>query len=119
MVLTKINFDSKFINIVKALFSFQQAYITDSGLLLETFRVEREVLQENLLSPLLYTLAIEPLLRHIHKRIKGIELDFLEIIKNYEAASNAKINRDKTVLVLLSLKAQEHRLQGMIILRKW
>lgn len=41
MVLNKMNFDIKFINVVNALFSSQQAYITDAGLLSEPFRVER------------------------------------------------------------------------------
>ncbi|CAG8824580.1 17073_t:CDS:1, partial [Gigaspora rosea] len=42
MVLNKMNFDKKFVNIINALFSSQQAYITDLGLLSEPFRVERE-----------------------------------------------------------------------------
>ncbi|CAG8742246.1 20574_t:CDS:2, partial [Gigaspora rosea] len=116
MVLNKMNFDKKYVNIVNALFLSQQAYIMDSGLLSELFRVERDVCQEDPLSPLLYILAIELLLKHIYKKIYGIEiknqcfnimayaddltigigfqsdwLDLLEIIKTYEAASNARV----------------------------
>ena len=143
MVLNKMNFDKKFVNIVNALFSSQQAYITDSGLLSEPFRVERGVCQRDPLSLLLYTLAIEPLLKYIYEKIYGIEiknqcfkiniyaddltigigfqsdwLDLLEIIKTYEAASNTRVNRSKTMLIPLTVIAQDYNLTSECNFRK-
>ncbi|CAG8744394.1 5155_t:CDS:2, partial [Ambispora leptoticha] len=50
----------------------QEAHIVDSGELSSPFRVERGVRQGDLLSPLLYTLAFEPLLITIESKIRGI-----------------------------------------------
>ena len=74
-VLTKMNFDPSFIQTIRALFSEQTVFIADSGIILEPFRVNRGVRQDDLLSPLLYVLAFEPFLRSLDKNLMGIALN--------------------------------------------
>ncbi|CAG8709449.1 2898_t:CDS:2, partial [Gigaspora rosea] len=90
-VLNKINFDKKYVNIMNALFLSQQAYIMDSGLLSEPFRVERGALVLN---------------------------NLLKIIKMYKDASNARVNRSKTMLIPLIVIAQRHNLTSECNFRK-
>jgi exonuclease III len=127
LTLKNMNFDSKFINLVHNLFANQEAHIIDAEDISKPFRVERGVRQGDPLSPLLYILAFEPLIRNLEKHIQGIKLgnqyfktsayaddltigigspldwDIVQSFLNlYEAASNAKINKTKTKLVPLT-----------------
>ena len=74
LVLRKMNFDRKLTNLVANLFSNQVAYIIEDNTLSELFRVKRGVQQGDLLSPLLYVLAFEPLLNQLEKNLLGIPL---------------------------------------------
>src|SRR6184192_1993029 len=69
-----MNFSSKFNKLIGALFTSQQAFISDAGCLSEPFRVERGVRQGDPLSPLLYVIAINPLLQSIQRNITGINI---------------------------------------------
>ena len=60
-----MNFNIKFINLVQNLFFNQEVYIIEAGDISKLFRVEREVRQEDPLSPLLYILAFELLIRSL------------------------------------------------------
>ena len=64
-VLEKMNFNAGFISIVKSLFNSQTANIADAGIISEPFNVERRVWQEDPLSPLLYIIALNPLILKI------------------------------------------------------
>ncbi|CAG8668238.1 557_t:CDS:1, partial [Ambispora leptoticha] len=122
-----MNFDKKFISIINTLFSIQQAHITANGKISEPFKVERGVRQGDLLSSLLYIIAFNPLLIALQQRIRGIYIsnqafklaayaddltvgissttdwyNLIDTINKYKKASNAKINKHKTVLVPLT-----------------
>jgi len=134
-VLTKMKFDPKFIQTISTLFSEQTAFIADSGVISEPFKVNRGVRQGDPLSPLLYIIAFEPFLRSLEKNLRGIDLNqqsnqqrfkltayaddltisiasyaewdvVTKLIQEYEEASNAKINKTKSVLVPLTYNAQ-------------
>jgi len=127
LTLKNMNFDHKFISLVHNLFSSQEAHIIDAGDISKPLRVERGVRQGDPLSPLLYILAFEPLIRNLERQLQGIRLgnqffktsayaDDLTIgigsptdwnktlaaLSLYEVASNAKINKNKTKLVPLT-----------------
>jgi hypothetical protein len=137
LTLENMNFDTKFINLVHNLFSSQEAHIIETGNISKPFRVERGVRQGDPLSPLLYVLAFEPLIRTLERQLQGIKLenqyfktsayaDDLTIgigspsdwnkvqasISLYEAASNAKINKTKTKLVPLTPTARRVELHN-------
>ncbi|CAG8603075.1 13816_t:CDS:1 [Ambispora leptoticha] len=122
-----MNFDQKFRSVISSLFATQKAHIVDAGLISEPFRVERGVRQGDPLSPLLYILAINPLIQAINQNIKGIQVNnstfkiaayaddlsvgisspsdwskLLEILAKYEKASNAIINKAKSTLIPLT-----------------
>ncbi|CAG8739837.1 23204_t:CDS:2, partial [Gigaspora rosea] len=88
-------------------------------------------------------ITIEPLLKHLHKRVHSIKiknqcfkiaayaddltigigsqsnwLKVLEIIRTYKAASNARVNRFKTMLIPLIVIAREHNLTSECNFRK-
>ena len=132
LTLKNMNFDTKFTNLIQNLFSNQKAHIIEAGDISRPFRVERGVRQGDPLSPLLYILAFEPLIRTLENCLHGIKLgnqffkssayaDDLTIgissltnwyevqssLNLYEAASNAKINKTKTKLVSLTPTAQK------------
>ncbi|CAG8780867.1 16433_t:CDS:1, partial [Gigaspora rosea] len=104
--------------VINALFFLQVAHIVDSGQISEPIRVERGVRQGDPLSPLLYVLAINPLIETIIQNIRGIPISdtnfkiaayaddlsigisslldwstLLKIFSDYEKASNAVINK--------------------------
>ncbi|CAG8622716.1 17513_t:CDS:2, partial [Gigaspora rosea] len=98
----------------------QTAHIADSSLILEPIRVERGVLQGDPLSPLLYILALNPLILKIQEELNGIkaagqffkviayadDLTLVLLLQKYELASNAKINQKKSILVPLTNMAK-------------
>ncbi|CAG8649630.1 12645_t:CDS:2 [Ambispora leptoticha] len=142
MVLQKMSFDPKFTKIVNTLFSTQQAHITANGHISEPFKVERGVRQGDPLSLLLYILAFNPLLIALQQNLRGIHINnqdfklaayadnltigissitdwdsFINIINKYERASNAKINKHKSILILLTENARRIQLRGAELLQ--
>jgi len=136
-VLRQMKFGKGFIRIINNLFANQEAHILGKDGISEPFRVERGVRQGDPLSPLLYIIAFEPLLRRIEKNIRGIPLDnfffkaaayaddlsvgigsssdweeLQKIIKIYESASNAKINKRKTKLLPLTQTTERVELEN-------
>ena len=132
-----MNFNSKFIKLIRTLFTNQEAHITAAGKISAPFRVERGVRQGDPLSPLLYILAFDPLLQKLNRELTGIQLENIafkasayaddltlgigsrtdwDIIKRnfalYEGASNAKINQNKSKLIPLTNAARSLELVG-------
>ena len=131
IVLEKMNFDHRFIRIISSLFATHRAHIVDKGRISSPFRVERGVRQGDPLSPLLYVLAINPLIHSINLNIRGIPVknfhfkisayaddlsigigsvsdwaNLNETLKKYEEASNASINKSKTILLPITDNAR-------------
>jgi hypothetical protein len=75
LVLENMGFNKEFKDLIKNLFSRQEAHILDSGYISNSFRVERGVRQGDPLSPLLYVLAFEPMLKQLERKLKGIPLE--------------------------------------------
>ncbi|CAG8587178.1 1145_t:CDS:1, partial [Ambispora leptoticha] len=125
-----MNFSNKFTSIVSSLLATQKAHIVDSGFISEAFRVERGVRQGDPLSPLLYVIAINPLIQAIDQNIKGIPVNgssfrvaayaddlsigigqvsdwnkLQETLLLYEQASNAQVNKSKSTLIPLTANA--------------
>ena len=127
LTLSKMNFDTKFTKLIHNLFAGQEAHIIEAGNISKSLRVERGVRQGDPLSPLLYILAFEPLIRNLNEHLQGICLgnqffkvsayaddltigigsctdwnEVLALVNLYESASNAKINKMKSKLVPLT-----------------
>ncbi|CAG8572998.1 15998_t:CDS:2, partial [Gigaspora rosea] len=94
-VLTKMKFDPSFIQIIMPLFSEQTAYIADSGIIDKSAFKTTKV-------------QINGLCRRPHSRYRSqAEWDIIaKMIQEYENASNAKINKIKSVLVPLMSNAR-------------
>ena len=71
-----MNFDKKFISLVKNLFTNQEAHILETGELSKAFRIERGVRQGDPLLPLLYIFAFELLLLNLKNNLQGIKLGY-------------------------------------------
>ena len=133
-----MGFSSNFISVIANLFNKQHAHIIDNGMLSEPFDMNRGVRQGDPLSPLLYVLAFEPFLQKLTNKIQGITIQnnsfraaayaddltiglgsnidwttFNEILALYEKASNAKVNKNKSILAPLTEKAKNTQLSGM------
>src|SRR2546423_10534544 len=130
MVLNAFSLPHTFINISNQIFNQQSANITDNKSLSRSFRLGRGVRQGDPLSPILFALAIEPLLASLSMspyQINSI-LDnnqaFTDnttiLVKNlihlseietkiacYEKASNAKSNPNKSTLLSLMRTTRE------------
>ncbi|CAG8831968.1 9488_t:CDS:1, partial [Gigaspora rosea] len=70
LVLRKMNFELQIIKIIINLFNSQEAHIIKDAEFSESFRVSRGVGQGDPLSPLLYVLAFEPLLKRLERDIQ-------------------------------------------------
>ena len=68
------NFPQTYINIVKAIYGHQSSYIVDDGRISTPFNIRRGVRQGDPLSPLLYIISFEPLLRLLNRKLHGIAL---------------------------------------------
>src|SRR3989440_9291348 len=130
MVLKAFGLPHTFINISNQIFHQQTANITDNKSLSRSFRLGRGVRQGDSLSPILFALAIEPLLASLSAspyQINSILYnnqafadDTTVLVKNlihlneiemkiacYKKASNAKLNPNKSTLLLLTRMAKE------------
>src|SRR2546421_12132991 len=130
MVLKAFGLPHTFINISNQIFHQQTANITDNKSLLRSFRLGREVRQGDSLSPILFALAIEPLLASLSASPYQINSildnnqafadDTTILVKNlihlneiettiacYKRASNAKSNPNKSILLPLMQTARE------------
>ena len=130
MVLKAFGLPHTFINISNQIFHQQTANITDNKSLSRSFRLGRGVRQGDPLSPILFALAIEPLLASLSASPYQINSildnnqafadDTTILVKNlihlneietkiacYEKASNAKSNPNKSTLLPLTRIARE------------
>ncbi|CAG8539044.1 1372_t:CDS:2 [Ambispora leptoticha] len=137
LVLEKMGFSPTFTNLIKSLFGNLWAHITDAGLLSTPFKISRGVRQGDPLSPLLYVIAFEPLLRQLKSKIKGAATGItkfkltayaddltvglgsikdwntlMNLLTKYEAAANAAVNKEKSKLLPLTEKAAQTALPG-------
>ncbi|CAG8650261.1 25794_t:CDS:2, partial [Gigaspora rosea] len=128
-VLNVINFDQKFVTIIQILFNKKKAYITDTVMLPEPFRIERGVRQGDSIPSLLYFIAFKPLLRTLEKILVGIPVQgchfktaiyaddltiggsFNLIISKYKIISNTKINKAKSIVVPLTVSARRSKIE--------
>jgi len=127
-VLKKFGFGDSFIHWIQTLYSDTFSQICTNGYLSDTFKLERGVRQGCPLSPMLFTLATETLLCAIRKKedIKGFlgpenqeiktkgyaddttvyvrDIDSVHntmaLMEKYGRASESKLNRDKTKILL-------------------
>jgi len=124
-VLEKMNFGAQFCGWIRALYKGAYSRLSLFGGLSASFPVETGVRQGDPLSPLLYVVAIEPLLRHIASSMEGIIVTdvpvkyaayaddvalfcrdqaeanlALEKVFNFELVCNARINKDKSEFFL-------------------
>ena len=130
LVLEKFGFSTKFINMLKLMYNENTAVLSINGFFTESFAVERGVKQGCSMSPILYTLFIEPLAIAIeqedeingliapNKRVLKIlqhsddmtiftpntfSLGWaLNIIEEYKDLSGAKINYDKSFIIQIN-----------------
>jgi len=135
-VLERMNFSNAFIRVVVNLFANQEAHIVGTNEISKPFRVGRGVRQGDPLSPLLFVIAFEPLLIQIKDQIRGLPLGnsyfklaayaddltiglgssldwevLTKLLRTYEAASNARINKRKTKLIPLTPIAERVELK--------
>src|SRR6185437_1427585 len=71
LVLKRMKFDPRITSVLINLFNSQEAHIIVKNELSLPFRVERGVRQGDPLSPLLFVLTFEPLLRQLRRNIRG------------------------------------------------
>ena len=127
-----MNFGVQFCGWVRALYKDAYSRLSLFGGLSASFPVQTGVRQGDPLSPLLYVVAIEPLLRHIASSMKGIVVTgiavkyaayaddvalfcrdqteanlALEKVFNFELICNARINKDKSEFFLHHLSEVE------------
>ncbi|CAG8534548.1 18095_t:CDS:1, partial [Racocetra fulgida] len=137
LTLEKMGFSQVFRNLLKNLLSNQSAQISDSGALSAPFKIGRGVRQGDPISPLLYVLSFEPFLKLLVKNICGVAINnfrfnasafaddltiglgcyddwdiLYSLLTKYEKASNAGVNKTKSVLVPLTVEALHTKLPG-------
>ncbi len=129
MVLEKYGFSEKFISWIKTLYKEARCCVSTNGYLSRTFKITRGVRQGSPLSAYLYILQAEPMANLVRKseNIKGIELnnekelritayaddtqgyvkdensmnEFWKMLDIYSKASGAKINENKTKVMMI------------------
>ncbi|CAG8623972.1 13814_t:CDS:2, partial [Gigaspora rosea] len=119
-VLEKMNFSPIFVELVKSLFDYLVAHITDAVLLSTPFKINKGVRQEDPLSPLLYVIAFEPFLRTLKRRISraptGLTkfqlMAYVDDLTVGLAAANAAVNKEKSKLFPLTKEALQTALPG-------
>lgn len=123
--LRAFGFPNLIINALTATFAPTFAHILDDGSPLPAFRVHTGVRQGDPLAPLLFNLALEPLLATFRLQLRGIRLPwgvfkvgayaddvftgldptdplvFLDILDRFQLISNSHINFDKSLLFYL------------------
>lgn len=129
-ILGKLGFGAEFRKWIETLYFETQSQVIINGFVSDLFILSRGVRQGCPLSPLLFIISVEPLLENIRKNneIKGFRLPsgkscskvkgyaddanyylhdlasvvvLLEVIEEFGKASEAKLNRDKTKLLLV------------------
>uniref|UniRef100_A0A803SQE2 Reverse transcriptase domain-containing protein n=1 Tax=Anolis carolinensis TaxID=28377 RepID=A0A803SQE2_ANOCA len=137
LLLKELDFGMQFINGIQSIYNQQKAKLRINGEITEEFEIKKGTRQGCPLSPLIFILAIEILLRSIRKdpNLKGIKIDkqeikirafvddlicivenpksklkdWLEKIEKFGKLAGVSINKDKTVILTknISLKDQE------------
>ena len=133
LTMEKMGFSRSFINWVRNIYNNAHSRIKINGYLSEPIKLERGVRQGDPLSPLLFTICIEPIIRAIERDITGINVpnaivktsafaddltvlvsshnDWVKVEKLmdlYQRASGAKFNNKKCEAILHNLDKLEN-----------
>lgn len=130
-VLSKYGLQGSFMKVIKGLYNNPSAQIVTSGMVSDNIKIERGTRQGDPLSPLLFILAVEPLVESIRKNtnIRGIKIGdneyktllfaddimlnlaepeislppLFEILQNFSKISGLKCNQDKSEALNISI----------------
>ena len=86
--LMKYGFKGRFLHLIQQIYSKMMSTITVNGTTSHRFNMNNGLKQGCPLSPLLYNLCIEPLIRKIEKELTGIEINNEKRFKNMAYADD-------------------------------